>query len=211
MRVEVRALREVPSTVEDTRIPGAGASTRTGPGPEPAPAGSTPATVGKYPVVGRLGGGGQGEVYRAVHPELGQDLVIKLARQPLGPGGIDHDFLAAEGRLLAGLRHDNLVRVYDLGVHDGRVFLAMEFVRGCTLEQHAGRGPLNPRRAAAMVGELARAVGYLHGRGVVHQDLKPQNVLVDESGRPRLIDFGLARLRDAWAGDADGPSGGTLA
>jgi predicted Ser/Thr protein kinase len=211
MRVEVRALREVPSTVEDTRLPGADASTRTDPELEPAPPGSTPAAVGKYPVVGRLGGGGQGEVYRAVHPELGQDLVIKLARQPLGPGGIDRDLLAAEGRLLAELRHDNLVRVYDLGVHDGRVFLAMEFVRGCTLEQYAERGKLAPRQAAAVVAELARAVAYLHGRGVVHQDLKPRNVLIDEEGRPRLIDFGLARLRDAWAGDADGPSGGTLA
>jgi serine/threonine protein kinase len=211
LRAEVRALRSPHSTVVHAGPPEADGSTRTGPEPVRAPPVATPAAVGKYPVVGRLGGGGQGEVYRAVHPELRQDLVIKLARRPLGPGGIDGDLLAAEGRVLADLRHDNLVRVYDLGVHEGRAFLAMEFVRGCTLEQHAGERRLSPRRAAALVAEVARAVGYLHGRGVVHQDLTPRNVLVDESGRPRLIDFGLARLRDAWADQADGPSGGTLA
>ena len=103
------------------------------------------------------------------------------------------------------------MRVYDLGLHDGRPFLALELVRGCTLQEHTRQYHPEPRRAAGLVAELARAVVYLHARGVVHQDLKPENVLVDEGGRPRLIDFGLARLRDAWAGDGDEPSGGTLA
>jgi serine/threonine protein kinase len=204
LREEVAALREASSTASHPGPPGPEAPARSGP-PEPIPA-----AIGKYAVVGRLGRGGQGEVFRAVHPELGLDLVIKLARKPLEGDGPEQDRLVAEGRLLAELRHPSLVRIYDLGLHEGRPFLALELVRGRTLRQQAEQGRLGPRRAAAVVAELADAVAYLHGRGVIHQDLKPENVLVDEAGRPRMIDFGLAGLRDAWSGDGESPSGGTL-
>jgi hypothetical protein len=208
LRAEVRALREAPSTATS-----AGAAETETPGPPgeghaPPPA---PAAIGKYLVVGRLGGGAQGDVFRAVHPELGHDLVLKLARKPAGLAGLHNDRLAEEGRLLAGLDHPNLVRVHDLGLHDGRPFLALEFVRGCNLQQFLARGRVSPRRSAALVAPLARAAGYLHRRGVVHQDIKPANILIDDAGRPRLIDLGLARLRDAWAEDGQGPSGGTIA
>jgi serine/threonine protein kinase len=86
----------------------------------------------------------------------------------------------------------------------------MEYVAGCSLNRHIEHGLPAPGRAAALVAEIARAVGYVHNRGVVHQDIKPRNVLIDETGRPRLIDFGLARLRHAWADETSGPSGGTL-
>ena len=172
------------------------------PSPEPYPI----LIGGKYRVVGLLGRGGQGLVYRAVHLKLQQDVAIKLACKPLG-----RDLVEDEGRLLANLKHPNLVQVHDLGLHEGRPYLVMEFVPSRTLEQLAEEQRLKPRRAAELAAVVARAVDYLHGRGVVHQDLKPGNILVGEDGRPRLIDFGMARLRDAWAGDADGPSGGTLA
>jgi hypothetical protein len=100
--------------------------------------------------------------------------------------------------------------VVDLDFFEDRPFLVMEYVAGCHLEQHAGQHRLPPRRAAALVAELARVVALLHRRGIIHQDIKPRNILVDELGRPRLIDFGLARLHHAWSDTPDGPSGGTL-
>jgi serine/threonine protein kinase len=175
------------------------------------PLASRPDRIGKYLVVGELGTGGQALVYRAVHPTLDKDLVIKLARALLDGGEIDRSQLVAEGKLLAELEHPNLVRVYDLGVYEGRPFLAMEYVRGRTLQQHAAHEPLTPRRAAALMSQLARAVAYLNARGIVHQDIKPKNILIDEAGRARLIDFGMARWRHAWSGDAEGPWGGTPA
>ena len=172
---------------------------------------SLPARIGRYAVLSALDEGGQARVFRVVHPGLGKDLVLKLAARPVADDPMGRDLLAAEGRLLAELNHPSLVRVIDLDVHDdGRPFLVMDHVSGCTLDRHIAQGLPAPRRAAAMVAEIARAVAYIHRRGVVHQDIKPRNVLIDESGRPRLIDFGLARLRHAWALDTSGPSGGTL-
>jgi serine/threonine protein kinase len=155
--------------------------------------------------------GGQGRVFRVVHPGLAKDLVLTLAARPVVNDRSGQTLLAAESRVLAELDHPNLVRVVDLDVHeDGRPFVVMEYVAGCALERHVEQGLPAPRRAAAMVAEIAQAVGYLHRRGVVHQHIKPHNVLIDEAGRPRLIDFGLARLPHAWAAESSGPSGGAL-
>jgi serine/threonine protein kinase len=140
---------------------------------------------------------------------LGRDLVLKIARDPVAVDPAGRDRLLAEGRLLAELDHPNLVRVLDLDFQDDRPFVVMEYVAGRTLLQHATSGALAPRRAAALVAELARAVEYIHGRGVVHQDITPRNVLIDAAGRPRLIDFGLARLRHAWSEDRADWTGGT--
>ena len=85
--------------------------------------------------------------------------------------------------------HPNLVRVIDVDVHDGRWFVVMEYVSGLNLAQFVKQRRPKPRQAARLVIELAQAVAYLHTRGITHQDIKPQNVLVDDLGRPRLIDF----------------------
>jgi eukaryotic-like serine/threonine-protein kinase len=168
-----------------------------------------PSAIGKYLVVGWLDTGGQADVFRAVHPNLGKDLAIKLAHSRCDEA--ERDLLRQEGKVLAGLDHPNLVRVYDLDLHEGRPFLAMEYVRGLNLRQRVDLGPLSPGESAKLVAELARALAVAHRGGVTHQDIKPHNVLIDESGRPRLIDFGMARLRDAWSSASNAPSGGTLA
>jgi tRNA A-37 threonylcarbamoyl transferase component Bud32 len=176
-----------------------------------------PSRIGKYPVIEMLDEGGQARVFRVLHPELRKDFVLKLARRPIGTrieGRTDtplSDPLIDEGRLLARCDHPNLVRVVDLDVHEGRPFVVMEYLAGPTLEKFAERQRPAPRRAARLVNELARAVAYLHDRGIVHQDIKPRNVLVDAQGRPRLIDFGLARLQHAWSEDTCQWTGGTAA
>lgn len=167
-------------------------------------------TIGKYFVVCKLDEGGQGQVFRVVHPGLSKELVLKLAhrRDDLGP---DERILAVkEARMLADLDDPNLVRILDLDFHEGRPYLVMEYVPGTHLSGYARETRPTPRQSATLVAELAGVVGRLHRRGIVHLDIKPQNVLIDESGRPRLIDFGLARLRDAWSTPEEGASGGTL-
>ena len=111
--------------------------------------------------------------------------------------------------MLAELNHPNLVRVVDAGTHEDRPFLVMEHVPGLNLAQYAAECHPTPRRAAAIVAELARAAAFLHRRGIIHQDIKPKNILIDEAGRPRLIDFGQAWQRNAWSEGPGAFSGGT--
>ncbi len=167
------------------------------PGPSNG-AGSCPAMIGKYRVVARLGEGGQAEVYRAVHPTLDREVVVKLGHVAATAGPADRERFLAEGKMLAELEHPALATAYDLDFHEGRPFLVMEYVPGRNLSQYARQQPLSPRRAAGLLAPVARALALAHRRGLVHRDVKPSNILVGADGRPRLIDFGLALLRDAW-------------
>src|SRR5579871_846052 len=130
---------------------------------------TTPQTIGKYLVTAVLGAGAQAVVYRAVHPGLSKEVVIKLGRIPLL--GTERDALSAEGKLLAELDHPNLARVFDSDLHEGRPFLVMEYVRGCNLEQLAKPRRLTPRESATLVARLARALAAAHRRGIIHQDI----------------------------------------
>ncbi|MGO9467946.1 MAG: serine/threonine-protein kinase, partial [Isosphaeraceae bacterium] len=168
-----------------------------------------PATIGKYLVVGQFPRSGQAEVFRVVHPQLHRDLVLKLALKPIGEDGRSE--IIADGKVLAELEHPNIVRLHDLDFHEGRPYLVMEYVRGRDLAQFAREERLTPRRAAALVAEVAGAVAFAHRRGIVHQDIKPRNILIDEAGRPRVIDFGLAWQQDAWSGSSAQSEGGTFA
>jgi eukaryotic-like serine/threonine-protein kinase len=168
-----------------------------------------PAAIGKYLVVGRFDRSGQAEVFRVVHPQFQRDLVLKLARLPIDVQ--DHAAIIAEGKHLAGLEHPNIVRVHDLDFHEGRPFLVMEYIRARTLTQYARAEKITPRRAAALIAELSGAVAFAHRRGIAHQDIKPANILIDETGRPRLIDFGLASQESAWSCPSTQSEGGTYA
>lgn len=173
--------------------------------------GDRPTALGKYLIIGELGRGGQARVYRALHPTLNRDVAIKWSHRSVTDDPTERDRFAREGKLLADLDHPGIVRVYDLDVQDQRPFMVMEFVRGCDLSQYAAREKVTPAQAAGLVAELARAVAVAHRRGIIHQDIKPANVLMDESGRPRLSDFGIARLGDLWSSKDEQPVGGTLA
>jgi tRNA A-37 threonylcarbamoyl transferase component Bud32 len=164
-----------------------------------------PVSIGRYRVVERLGRGGQSEVYRAVDPVLGRDVVLKVARPGLSEQACQK--LLDEGRILiqlADLR--GLVRVLDLEVWEGRPFLVFEHVRGRSLADVLRQECWPLRRSVALVAGLAGTLERIHRKGVMHGDLTPGNVLIDETGLPRLLDFGLASL--AQVDRAIGPEGG---
>jgi serine/threonine protein kinase len=156
---------------------------------------SIPVTaIGKYRVLERLGAGGQGEVFRAVHPNLpGREVVIKWARQSLPAD--KQNYLLAEGQVLARLDDPGLVRVYDVDVHQGCPFVVFEYVAGRSLNDQLKQGRPTFRESAMLVAQLAATLARVHDQGVLHRDLKPHNILIDTAGRPRLLDFGLAWLR----------------
>jgi eukaryotic-like serine/threonine-protein kinase len=169
-----------------------------------------PTNIGRYLVVGAIGAGGQGRVYRGLHPKLGGEVAIKWSSHKLDPDPSRRDALMAEGQLLFKLNHPHLVRVYDLEVQDDRPFLVMEYVSGGNLEERARQERISPQQAVAWVAQLAHGLATAHAHGITHQDVKPRNVFIDEADKVRLGDFGLARLQQT-ADPSDEPLGGTLA
>jgi tRNA A-37 threonylcarbamoyl transferase component Bud32 len=171
-----------------------------------------PGTIGKYFIVGPLGQGAQATAYRALHPELHKEVVVKYAKnETSGESTHARTLLLQEGRALARLNHPHIARICDLDFHEGRPFLVMEYHAGVNLEQFVAHRKLSPRQTAALLVPLAQALGAAHRLGIVHQDVKPANILIDESSKPFLLDFGLARLTDAWSAGSEQPNGGTLA
>ena len=154
----------------------------------------------KLDIIGLLGQGGMGAVYRAHQRELGRDVALKLLR-PLDSEA--EEFLerfAREARALARLAHPNIVAIHDFGQVEGQAFLVMEYVDGTNLRSLLELGELQPRQALELVGQICTALQYAHGEGVVHRDIKPENILVDRSGRVKIVDFGLAKLGTAEQG-----------
>jgi serine/threonine-protein kinase len=162
-----------------------------------------------YRVLEKLGAGGMGEVFRAYHPGLGREVALKVLSQR-GDAQLEARFVR-EVRAMAELAHPGIVRVYDCGAtEDGRLFYTMERLEGRTLAQlvHA-RGPLEPARAAYLIREAARALAVAHARGLVHRDVKPENLFVADVGAQtdvmKVLDFGIAKSLAADAGlTADG-------
>lgn len=167
-----------------------------------APGGGTllpPAQVGAYRLEELIGSGGMGAVYRASRNDglFEQTVAIKFVR-PMGPRVPVEALIDAERRLLARMQHPGIARILDGGrTADGLHYLVMEFVQGVPIDEHAQRRGLDPRHRVALLLQVCHAVSDAHRHLVLHCDLKPANILVDEAGAPKLIDFGIARLRDA--------------
>ena len=154
-----------------------------------------PARIGRWTLLGLLGAGGMGRVLRARDEELGREVALKLLPGDATPScraRFQREVLAA-----SQVRHPALVRVHEAGEVAGQPYLVMELVEGTPLDRLLEQCPLAPTRAAALVAQLARGVAALHAAGVLHRDLKPGNVLLEPGGQARLIDFGVALLRDA--------------
>ena len=152
-----------------------------------------PTKIGKYTVLGLVGAGGQAVVYRAVHPVLQKEVVVKLSKFPSETS----DRSIQEGRLLSQLEHPNICRILDIDFHDNRPVLVMQFIKGRSLRD-VNRRKLTPQQILQVMKKLCDATATAHRLGVTHQDIKPSNILVSERGEPYLIDFGLAQVRGRW-------------
>jgi serine/threonine protein kinase len=158
--------------------------------------------VGRYIVLSTLGSGGMSVVYLAYDPELDRRVALKLMRAG-GLGTMGRARLAREAQALARLSHPNVVPVYDVGAHGDQTFMAMEHVSGETLRRWMKR-PRRWREVVQVMAEAGRGLVAAHAAGIVHRDFKPDNVLIGEDGRVRVVDFGLARE----VADLDGSGSG---
>jgi len=156
-------------------------------------------SLGPYKILGRLGGGGMGDVYRARDERLGRDVAVKIL---LPASAVDPDRVrrfGQEARAVGALSHPNLLAVFDVGHDVVGPYLVFELLEGETLRHRLGSGPIPPRKAIEYAIQIAQGLAAAHDKGIAHRDLKPDNVFITGDGRVKILDFGLAKLR----GDVD--------
>ncbi len=164
---------------------------------EPTP----PDSFGDYEVLGELGRGGMGVVYKARQKSLGRLVAIKMMREARLANDGDRARFTAEAEAAARLKHPNIVTVFEVGLRGDSPFIVMEYVEGRTLSHALSDGPLPPREAARLLAEVSRAVQHAHANGILHRDLKPANILLTVGAEhstfratlPKVTDFGLAK------------------
>ena len=152
-------------------------------------------SLGRFQVRERVGDGGFGQVFLAFDPRLDRNVAIKVLKQANPSERVVERFFR-EARAVARLDHPNIVAVHDAGFDEGRCWVAYQMVSGRPLWWYRDRQRMDAPTAARIIRELADALDHAHCMGVVHRDIKPSNVIIDDRGRPRLIDFGLARRSD---------------
>jgi formylglycine-generating enzyme required for sulfatase activity/WD40 repeat protein len=174
--------------------------TPSGSGPERTGSAADWPCIPGYEVLGELGRGGMGVVYKARHVRLKRSVALKMI---LGGALVGPEHLArfrTEAEAVARLQHPHIVQIYEVGEHNGLPFLALEFVDGGSLSAKLAGNPQEPAEAARVVETLAEAMHAAHQAGVLHRDLKPANVLLTTSGAPKVTDFGLAKQLDDPSG-----------
>jgi len=156
--------------------------------------------LGPYEIVSLLGAGGMGEVYRARDPRLGREVAVKVLPASFSQ---DPDRLRRfehEARAAGALNHPNITAVYDIGSHEGSPYVVTELLEGETLRSRLATGALSTRKALDYAIQIARGLAAAHEKGIVHRDLKPENLFVTKDGRVKILDFGLAKLKQPEEG-----------
>ncbi|MGH9141220.1 MAG: protein kinase domain-containing protein [Vicinamibacterales bacterium] len=150
--------------------------------------------VGPYRVVGWLGAGGMGEVYRARDPRLGRDVAIKLIPEAIAADANRVRRFEQEARAAGQLNHPNVLVVYDVGHHDGAPFIVSELLEGESLRSRLHAGAMSLRKAVDYARQTAEGLAAAHDRHIIHRDVKPDNLFVTSEGRIKILDFGIAKL-----------------
>jgi serine/threonine-protein kinase len=156
-------------------------------------------TLGHFTVLAKIGQGGMGVVYRAVDETLRRDVALKVLPDEVTADPERRARFVREARAAAAVSHPSIATIYEVGEADGRVWLAMELVEGEPLRARIERSPLPFGAAIDVARGVAGALAKAHDKGIVHRDIKPENVMLGEDGRPKVLDFGLAKLFDPAA------------
>lgn len=180
------------------------ASTGDKPGAPPPAAVAPPApglgisVAARYRVIEELGRGGMGIVFEAHDQVLRRPIALKVPAPAIVSAPRARERFLREARIAAGLRHPNIITIYDAGEIEGGLYIAMELIEGLTLAAHLhARGPLPPGQFLALARQMCAGLSHAHARSIVHADVKPANMIVDAAGTVHITDFGLAR---AWEG-----------
>ncbi|HVO81637.1 MAG TPA: protein kinase [Terriglobales bacterium] len=152
------------------------------------------AKIGSYEIVGPLGAGGMGEVYRARDSRLERPVALKVLGAQYSSDEARLQRFEQEARAASALNHPNIVTIHDIGRQDGTSYLAMEFVDGKTLRDAIDAGPLPLKKALGIAAQVADGLAKAHSAGIVHRDLKPENIMITGDGLVKILDFGLAKL-----------------
>ncbi len=201
-----------PSAFAATRPAGEPARTATAGGGRPR-RGSPPDTIGRHQIIGVLGAGGMGVVYEAYDAELDRRIALKVLPSSPSPSGagtsLGNARLLREAQAMAQLSHPHVIPVFDAGVVDNGVFVAMELVRGCTLEEWLRAGPHPWQAVLGLLLQAGEGLAAAHEANLIHREFKPANILCGDDGRVRVCDFGLAREPvDPRPGDPPGDDPG---
>ena len=158
--------------------------------------------LGPYEVLSPAGAGGMGEVYRARDTRLGRIVAVKVLPSALAQNVELRRRLEQEARSISKLSHPHICTLYDIGNHDGTVFLVLEYLEGETLDQRLRRGPLPSNQVVQYGLQIAEALDKAQREGITHRDLKPGNIMLTKSGM-KLLDFGLAKFKPSSFRGAD--------